>query len=98
MPDVAALEGLDFPRAGLRIGGHHFSPPRVDKGITAMLTASAWVIQRLPGQVVESQRAELIRTLAEARNLTVEVGITPAVAVRVKDGQRLLVEIIPAGG
>jgi hypothetical protein len=36
----------------------------------------------------------LIRTLAEARNLTVEVECSPAPLVRVRDGQRLLVELL----
>lgn len=60
-----------------------------------LLTAAAsWVVlQRLPGQVLEEQRSELIRTLNDASDLTVAVRIGAAPLVRVKDGARLLVEI-----
>ena len=51
------------------------------------------MLQRLPGLVVEHQRAEAIRMLSEARDLTVEVRIGAAPVVRVRDGARLLVEI-----
>jgi hypothetical protein len=61
-----------------------------------LLTAASWVLQRLPGQVVEEQRGALIRTLNEARDLTVEVRIGAAPRVRVRDGARLLVEF-PVG-
>jgi hypothetical protein len=64
-----------------------------DRGVAVLLTAAGWVLQRLPGQVLEEQRAELIRTLGQARNLVVEVQCSPGAAVRVRDGQRLLVEI-----
>jgi hypothetical protein len=47
----------------------------------------------LPGQVLNDQRGELVRTLDQARNLVVEVQCSPVAAVRVRDGQRLLVEI-----
>ena len=57
-----------------------------------LLTAASWVLQRLPGQVLEEQRSELIRTLNDASDLTVEVRIGAAPVVRVKDGARLLVE------
>ena len=60
------------------------------------------MLQRLPGLVVEHRRAELIRMLNDARDLTVEVRIGAAPVVRVRDGARLLVEIPakpqPAGG
>ena len=52
------------------------------------LTAASWV--RLPGQVLEEQRSELIRTLNDASDLTIEVRIGAAPVVRVKDGARLL--------
>jgi hypothetical protein len=60
--------------------------------------AASWALQPLPGQVVEHQRGKLIRTLREARDLTVEVQVgSSAPLVWVRDGQRLLVEI-PTGG
>lgn len=71
--------------------------PGADRGVAVLMTAASWVLQRLPGQVVEDQRRELIRTLADARDLVVEVAIGPAPTVRVRDGGRLLVEI-PANG
>jgi hypothetical protein len=77
---------------GVRIAGRRFFPG-ADRGIAVLLTAAGWVIQRLPGQVLEDQRGELIRTLGQARNLVVEVQCSPVAAVRVRDGQRLLVEI-----
>ena len=86
----------DLPRTGVRIAGRMFAPG-ADRGVAAMLTAASWVLQRLPGQVVEGQRDELIRTLSQARNLVVEVHCAPAALVRVRDGQRVLVEI-PAEG
>jgi hypothetical protein len=82
----------DLPRTGVRIAGRMFAPG-ADRGVAAMLTAASWVLQRLPGQVVEGQRGELIRTLSQARNLVVEVHCAPAALVRVRDGQRVLVEI-----
>jgi hypothetical protein len=62
-------------------------------GVATLLTAASWVLQRLPGQVVEEQRAEVIRSLSEARDLVVEVAVGPTPRVRIKDGARLLVEI-----
>jgi hypothetical protein len=58
--------------SSVRIAGRSFVPG-ADKGLAVLLTAACWVLQRLPGQVLEHQRAELVRTLAEARNLVVEV-------------------------
>jgi hypothetical protein len=81
---------------GVRIAGRRFVPG-ADRGVAVLLTAAGWVIQRLPGQVLEGQRAELIRTLGQAQNLVVEVQCSPTAAVRVKDGHRLLVEIPTAG-
>jgi len=84
----------DLLHTGVRIAGRMFAPG-ADRGVAAMLTAASWVLQRLPGQVVEGQRDELIRTLSRARNLVVEVHCAPAALVRVRDGQRVLVEIPP---
>jgi hypothetical protein len=96
MSERVDVSGLGLPNPGsVRLGQREYRPG-ADRGVAVLLTAASWVIQRLPGQVVERQRAELVRTLGEARNLTVEVGITPQVMVRIRDGQRLLVEI-PSG-
>jgi hypothetical protein len=67
-----------------------------DRGVAVLLTAASWVLQRLPAAVVEDQRAELVRTLAEARNLVLKVHTRPAV-VQIRDGERPLIKI-PAGG
>jgi hypothetical protein len=42
-------------------------------GLAVMLTAASWVLQRLPGQMIEGQRAELIRTLRQSQELIVVV-------------------------
>jgi hypothetical protein len=61
---------------GVRIAGRRFVPG-ADRGVAAMLTAAtSWVLQRLPGQVVERPTERL---------------------VRVRDGQRVLVEILAEG-
>ena len=87
--------------ARVRIAGKTYIPG-ADRGVSVLLTAASWVLQRLPGLVAEHRRAELIRMLREARDLTVEVRISAAPVVRVRDGARLLVEIPakaqPAGG
>ena len=64
-----------------------------DRGVSALLTAASWILQRLPGLVIEEQRGEAIRSLSEARDLVVEVVVRPVPKVRVRDGARLLVEI-----
>jgi uncharacterized protein YecE (DUF72 family) len=61
--------------------------------VAVLLTAASWVLQRLPGQVLEEHRAELVRTLRQSRNLIIEVECSPAPLVPVRDGQRLLIEI-----
>src|SRR5512132_424118 len=83
----------DLPRS-VRIAGRAYVPG-ADRGVAILYTAASWVIQRLPGQVLEEQRAELIRALGQARNLVVEVQCAPGAVVRVRDGQRVLVEIPP---
>jgi hypothetical protein len=88
MADVDVLS--DLPTS-VRIARRKFIPG-ADRGVAVLLTAASWVLQRLPGQVLEGQRAELVRTLAEAQNLVVEVEVSPAAVVRVR-GTRLLVEI-----
>jgi hypothetical protein len=45
--------------------------------------------------VVEKQRAELVRTLAQSRDVRVTIRCSPAPAVLVYDGGRLLVELDP---
>lgn len=58
----------------------------------ALLTATSWVLQRLPARVVEHQRGELVKTLADARDLVVEVHCGPVV-ILIRDGDRALVKI-----
>ena len=89
----AVLE--DLPQS-VTIAGRKYTAA-ADHGVAVLLTAAGWILQRLPGQVIEEHRSELIRTLGQARNLIVEVTCTPTAMVRVKDGKRLLVEI-PAEG
>jgi hypothetical protein len=79
----------------VRIAGKQFVPG-ADRGVAVLLTAASWVLVRLPGQVVETQRGELVKTLAEARDLVVEVHTKPAV-ILIRDGERALIKI-PAGG
>jgi hypothetical protein len=81
----------DLPQS-VHIAGRKYAPG-ADHGVTVLLTAAGWILQRLPDQVIEEQRPELIRTLAHARDLTVEVRCSPGAVVRVRDGQRLLVEM-----
>jgi endonuclease YncB( thermonuclease family) len=76
----------------VRIADRRFAPG-ADRGVAVLLTAASWVLQRLLGQVVDGQRGELIRTVSQARHLVVEVHCSPAALVRVRDGQRVLVEI-----
>jgi hypothetical protein len=78
--------------ASVSIAGRRYIPG-ADRGVAVLLTAASWVIQRLPNQVLEHQRGELVKTLAASQNLTVAVQCGPASAVRVYDGARLLVEI-----
>lgn len=47
--------------------------PGANRGVSALMTAASWLLQRLPGQVLNEQRAELIRTLAASRTLVVKV-------------------------
>lgn len=92
MPD--ALSDLG-PRQ-LRVGARVYTADGRDRGLAALLTSANWLLQRLPGMVVEHQRAEVIQTLATAPTIVVE--ITPAVGVRIKSGNRLLLDIpaVPA--
>jgi hypothetical protein len=61
-------------------------------GVAALLTCASWVIGQLPHRVVQAQRAELVRALAEARDLVVEVHCAPAV-ILIRDGERALLKI-----
>jgi hypothetical protein len=83
--------------ASVRVAGRKCIPGADRGGVSVPITAASWLLQRLPGQVLQDQRAELIRTLSEASDLTVEVRCSGAPLVRVRDGARLLVEI-PANG
>jgi hypothetical protein len=88
MPDCHPLQ--DYARKQVQL------EPGADKGVAAMLTCASWVLQRLPGQVVEQQRSALVQALRDARELVVEVRCSPP-AVRVRDAGKVLVEI-PANG
>jgi hypothetical protein len=94
MPECDVLSDLGLPRRRLQIGRRVFNSDQ-DRALVVLLTATSWVLQRLPGQVVEHQRARLVRTLAASQHLVVEVECSPTLRVRVR--KRLLVEI-PAGG
>src|SRR5574341_1127194 len=59
-----------------------------EEAARALLTAASWLLGRLPGMVVEHQAGEVARTLAAAHPLIIE--ITPAMGVRIKSGDRLL--------
>jgi len=59
--------------------------------VAALLTCASWVLRQLSGRVVEHQRADVIETLGEARDL-VEVHCKPAM-ILVRDGSRLLVRL-----
>ena len=78
--------------ASVRIAGRTYIPG-ADRGVSVLLTAASWVLQRLPGLVVEHQRGEVICSLSQARDLVVEVAVGPVPKVRIRDGARLLVEI-----
>ena len=75
----------------VRVAGRKLVPG-ADRGVAALLTASSWLLAQLPDRVVQDRRGELVRTLAEAQDLVVEVAVGPVPKVRVRDGQRLLVE------
>jgi hypothetical protein len=76
----------------VRIAGRSYVPSPADRGVAVLLTAASWVLARLPAMVHEGQRGELVRTLAEARDLVVEVHTKPAV-ILIRDGERALVKI-----
>ena len=71
-----------------------FSSKVKNPELSVLLTAANWMVQRLPGQVVEHQRTDVIKTLAAARELVIEVhlGRPPAILIRV--GSRALVKIL----
>ena len=94
MPDCH--EWQDYARKQVRIG-RRVLEPGTDRGVAAMLTCASWLLAQLPGRVVEHQRGELVKTLAAARDLVVEVAVAPKPMVRIRDRARLLVEI-PAIG
>ena len=83
-------------RTRVSIAGKRYTPSAVDGGVATLLTAASWVLQRLPGQVVEDQRPALVEALGHARDLVVEVHTRPSV-VLIRDGDRALLKI-PAGG
>jgi hypothetical protein len=85
---------LDAPHE-MRVGRRRFRRDE-DRGVATMLTAAAWLLQRLPGRVEQRQRGELVKSLAGASNLVIEVHCAPAV-ILIRDGERALVKI-PANG
>lgn len=82
-------------RSRVKIAGKKYVPG-ADHGVATLMTAAGWVLQRLPGAVLEEQREELVRTLGDARDLVVEVHCRPSI-VLVRDGDRALLKI-PANG
>lgn len=69
-----------------------------DPDVERLLTGTSRLLARLPGNVIENQRAALVRALAEAGDgLVVEIHVRPAV-VLVRDGSRPLVKIPANGG
>lgn len=91
MPDVAALEDLRQPRRQLRVSQRVYTADGRDRGLAALLTCASWLLQRLPGLVVEEQRGALVEALAGAQVLVIEV--QPGIGVKIKSGSRLLVDL-----
>jgi hypothetical protein len=93
MPDCTnALSDLGLPRTRLRIANRVYKADQ-DHALMVMLTATNWVLQRLPGMVQADQR-EVVETLAAARDLVVEVHVRRQPAVLIRDGSRALVKIL----
>ena len=80
---------MSVPRS-VKIAGKTYIPG-ADRGVSVLLTAASWVLQRLPGQVLEEQRGELIRTLNEARDVTVEIRIASPTPSRLRTAVRRIV-------
>ena len=74
---------MSVPSKSVRIAGRAYTPG-ADRGLAVLLTASSWLLSQLPDRVVQDRRGELVRMLAEARDLTVEVRIGAAPVVRVR--------------
>jgi hypothetical protein len=90
MPDSQSLR--DYERVQVRIGRRVLEPASPDRTLAAVLTTASWLLAQLPDRVVQDRRGELVRTLAEARDLVIEVHCAPAL-VLVRDGDRPLVRI-----
>lgn len=75
----------------VRVAGR-YHVPGADRGVGALLTAASWVLQRLPGEVVEHQRGACIEMVSRAQPLIIEV--TPPTGVRIWASGRLLVELL----
>jgi hypothetical protein len=82
---------LDPAPKTVRLPGGRTTTQGADKGVAALLTTSTWLLQSLPGRVVEHQRGAVIQAMAEARDLVVEIAVGRA--IRVRNGVRVLVEI-----
>jgi hypothetical protein len=85
MPDLAP------PRRQLRVSQRLFTADGRDRGLAALLTTASWLLQRLPGLVVEEQRDDLVRTLAGAQPLV--IAVLPTVGVKISAAGRLLLDI-----
>jgi hypothetical protein len=44
----------------VRIAGRSYTSCGRDSGVAALLAAAGWILQRLPGEVVEHQRGALV--------------------------------------
>jgi hypothetical protein len=87
------VSGLGLPNpSSVRIAGRSYIPG-ADRGVAVLLTAASWVLQRLPGQVLKTQRPALVQALSQ-EDLIVEIRCRPTPTVRVLgDGRRVLVEL-----
>lgn len=92
MPNALSADStFTPPRRQLRVSQRVYTADGKDRGLAGLLTMASWLLQRLPGMVVEEQRADFIRTLAEAKTVAIEV--TPGTGVKVRSGATLLVDI-----
>lgn len=79
------------PRRRVRLSPRIFTADGKDRGIGALIVCTSWILQRLPGLVLDHQRSDVIETLSTAQTIVVE--ITPSVGVRILSGDRLLLDI-----
>jgi hypothetical protein len=84
---------LDAPQE-MRVGRRRLRRDQ-DRGVSTMLTAASWLLQRLPGLVREDQRGDLVSALSQARDLAVTVRCNPPI-VYVHHGNGEVLVAIPA--